>query len=331
MDRVLSTAGSESKTAMRVLVTCSAGHLGVALMRLLPIWGHLAIGLDLKPSLGTAHVGSITDRALVMRALQQVDAVIHTASLHKQHIVTHCEQKFIDTNITGTYTLLEAAETRGVTRFVMSSTTSAFGAALMPSVVAPAAWIDETVTPVVKNIYGFSKVAAEDLCQLFARQTSINTVVLRLTRFFAEPDDSELVRRCFADTNAKANEFLYRWIDLKDAVLALINALFACEKRGFGRAVISATTPFQRQYLVALRIDPSAVVAALFPDFTAIYGAAGYRMFSDIDRVYVSHRARQALDWVPQNDFGRVSTQIRDGGPIGSALAREVGARGGHD
>ena len=58
-----------------------------------------------------------------MRALQQVDAVIHTASLHKQHIVTHCEQKFIDTNITGTYTLLEAAETRGVTQFVMSSTT----------------------------------------------------------------------------------------------------------------------------------------------------------------------------------------------------------------
>ena len=123
MDRVLSTAGSESKTAMRVLVTCSAGHLGVALMRLLPIWGHVATGLDLKPGLGTAHVGSITDRVLVMRALQQVDGVIHTASLHKPHIVTHSEQKFIVTNITGTYTLLEAAETRGVTQFVMSSTT----------------------------------------------------------------------------------------------------------------------------------------------------------------------------------------------------------------
>ena len=154
-------------------------------------------------------------------------------------------------------------------------------------------------------------------------------MVLRLARFFAEPDDSESVRCCFADKKAKANEFLYRRVDLKDAALAPINALFACEKRSFGRYVISATTPFQRQHLVTLRINPSAVLAALFPDFTAIYGAAGYRMFSDIDRVYVSHRARQALDWVPQNDFGRVSTQIRDGGPIGSALAREVGARGG--
>ena len=148
---------------------------------------------------------------------------------------------------------------------------------------------------------------------------------------FAEPDDSESVRRCFADANAKANEVLYRWVDLEDAALALINALFACEKRGFGRYFISATTPFQRQHLVALRINQSAVVAALFPDFTAIYGTAGYRMFSDIDRVYVSHRARQALDWVPQYDFGRVLTQIRDGGPISSALAREVGARGCHD
>ena len=108
---------------MWVLVTDSAGHLGAALMRLLPIWGHVATGLDLKPGLGIAHVGSITDRVLVMRALKQVDGVIHTASLHKPHIVTHSEQKFIVTNITGTYTLLEAAETRGVTQFVMSSTT----------------------------------------------------------------------------------------------------------------------------------------------------------------------------------------------------------------
>ena len=69
MDRVVSTARSESETVMRVLVTGSARHLEAALMRLLPIWGHVAIGLDLKPGLGTAHVGSIIDRALVMRAL----------------------------------------------------------------------------------------------------------------------------------------------------------------------------------------------------------------------------------------------------------------------
>ena len=148
---------------------------------------------------------------------------------------------------------------------------------------------------------------------------------------FAEPDCSESVRRYVADANAKANEFLYRLIDLEDAALALINALFACEKFDFGRYVISATMPFQRQHLVALRINPSAVTAALFPDFTAIYGAASYRMFSDIDWVFVSRWAREALDWLPQYDFGRVLTQISDGGPIVSALTREVGARGYHN
>ena len=95
-------------------------------------------------------------------------------------------------------------------------------------------------------------------------------MVLRLARFFAEPYDSESVRCCFADANAKDNEFIYRRVDLKDAALAFINTLFGCEKRGFGRYVISATTPFQRQHLVALRINPSAVVAALFPDSTVI-------------------------------------------------------------
>lgn len=172
---------------IRVLVTGSAGHLGAALMRLLPMWGHLDIGLDLKPGLSTTHVGSITDRALVTRALQQVDDVIHKASLHKPHIVTPSKNNFIDTNITGTFTLLEAAEQLGVTRFVMSSTTSAFGAALAASTGAPAAWIDETVTLVVKNIYGLSKVAAEDLCQLFALKSSLNIVMLRLARFLQSP------------------------------------------------------------------------------------------------------------------------------------------------
>lgn len=82
---------------------------------------------------------------------------------------------------------------------------------------------------------------------------------------------------------------------------------------------------------MALRTNPSAVVAALFTDFTAVYNAAGYRMFSDFDRFYVTHTARQALDWVPHYNFGRVLQQICDGGPIGSALAHEVGVRGYHD
>ena len=89
-----------------VLVTGSAGHLGEGLMRTLPGAGYGAIGLDLRRTAFTHHVGSITDRALVDRCMAGVDAVVHTATLHKPHVATHRRQDFVDVNVTGTLNLL---------------------------------------------------------------------------------------------------------------------------------------------------------------------------------------------------------------------------------
>src|SRR5580658_8912388 len=87
---------------MRILVTGSAGHLGDALMRELGAAGQVPVGIDIVPGPTTDHVTSITDRAAVRAALEGVDAVIHAATLHKPHIVSHSRQDFVDTNVTGT-------------------------------------------------------------------------------------------------------------------------------------------------------------------------------------------------------------------------------------
>src|SRR5216684_2621857 len=110
---------------MRILVTGSAGHLGEALMRTLQGAGREAMGLDIKSSPFTHRVGSITDRDFVAQCMQCAEAVVHTATLHKPHIASHTRQQFIDTNITGTLNLLEAAVSAGVKSFVFTSTTSA--------------------------------------------------------------------------------------------------------------------------------------------------------------------------------------------------------------
>src|SRR6266705_5787683 len=125
---------------MRILITGSAGHLGEALMRTLQNSQHDAIGLDVKTSPFTQRVGSITDRGFVKECMHGVDAVIHSATLHKPHIATHSRQDFVDTNVTGTLNLLEEASAAGVDAFVFTSTTSAFGSALTPAVDAPAVW-----------------------------------------------------------------------------------------------------------------------------------------------------------------------------------------------
>ena len=326
----VATDERRGRRSMRVLITGSAGHLGEALMRHLPRLGHAPVGLDIIETPFTDFVGSVGDRALVRRAMAGVDAILHTATLHKPHVATHSKQDFVATNITGTLALLEAAAALGITRFIFTSTTSAFGAALSPPTGAPAAWIDETVASVPKNIYGVTKAAAEDLCALFAREQGMNCTVLRTSRFFPEPDDHKATRSAFADANVKANEFLFRRVDLEDVVLAHECAIRVAPASGFARFIISATSPFRKRQLKAIRQDPAAAAAAIYPRFSQVYGAANYRMFADIERVYVNDRARAELGWAPIYDFGRVLEQIAKGAPIGSALTRAVGIKGYH-
>ncbi len=135
---------------MTILITGSSGHLGEALMRRFRADGRPARGVDIKRSPFTDHVGSIADRDFVRRCMTGVDAVIHAATLHKPHVATHSNQDFVETNITGTLVLLEAALAVGVRAFIYTSTTSAFGAALVPAPGEPAAWITEDVAPVPK-------------------------------------------------------------------------------------------------------------------------------------------------------------------------------------
>lgn len=319
-----------SSPSLRVLVTGSAGHLGEALVRELGPAGHEVVGVDVLDSAYTTAVGSIVDRAFVRRSMEGVDAVIHTATLHKPHVETHTRQHFVDTNVTGTLSLLEEAVACGVGSFVFTSTTSAFGRALTPPAGAPAAWITEDVAPVPRNIYGVTKVAAEDLCELFHRDRGLPCLILRTSRFFPESDDREEVREAYDDRNVKANEFLYRRVDLEDAVTAHLLALERAPAIGFDRYIISATTPFTRQDRADLRVDAPGVVARRFPGFEAEYARRGWRMFPSIERVYVNAKAQSELGWRPRFDFAHVLERLDAGQDPRSPLSLAVGSKGYH-
>ena len=315
---------------MKALVTGSAGHLGEALARRLKDQGREVVGLDLCASPHTARVGSLVDRAFVRTCLRGVTTVYHAATLHKPHVATHSRQDFIDTNITGTLNLLEESVNAGVETFVFTSTTSVFGDALVPPAGAPAAWVTEQVAPIPKNIYGVTKAAAEDFCQLFHRRFGLPVIVLRTSRFFPEPDDSKAMRERYADANVKANEYLARRVDIEDAADAHLLAAERASAIGFGRYIISATTPFEPQDMAALRDDAPAVVRRRVPSYEAVYAERGWRMFPGIDRVYVNARAREDLGWRPRYDFSHVIACLAVGEDPRSPLARAVGAKGYH-
>lgn len=298
-------------------------------MRTFRAAGRAAIGLDRIASPYTDVVGSITDRAVVARCVADAGAVLHTATLHKPHVATHTRQAFVDTNITGTLNLLEEAVAAGVAAFVFTSTTSAFGDALRPPDGAPAAWITEDVVPRPKNIYGVTKVAAEDLCALAHRNQGLPCVVLRTSRFFPDTDDDPSARDAYDDTNLKVNEFLHRRVDVADVVDAHLLALERARDLGFARYIISATTPLAPADAAELRRDAAAVVSRRAPGWEAVYAQRGWRMADALDRVYDNARARAELGWKPRYDFASV-VALAATGDIRSPLARAIGSKGYH-
>ncbi len=315
---------------MKALVTGSSGHLGEALVRTLRDLGHEVAGLDILESPFTTHAGTIVDRDLVRRCMAGARVVFHAATLHKPHVATHGKQEFVDTNITGTLNLLEEAVRAGVESFIFTSTTSAFGLALTPPAGAPAAWVTEDVTPVPKNIYGVTKSAAEDLCQVFHRKEKLPIIILRTSRFFPEEDDNRHVRESYSDENIKANEYLYRRVDIEDVVTAHLRAGERATAIGFGKYIISATSPFRPEEMAELRADAATVVRRHVPDYVGEYARRGWKMLPSIDRVYVNERARRELGWQPRYDFAQIVERLKAGADIRSPLAWQVGSKGYH-
>ncbi len=315
---------------MKILVTGSAGHLGEALVRSLRADGVDIVGLDLTPSEYTDIVGTISQRELVREAVVGCDSIIHTATLHKPHVGTHSRQDFIDTNISGTLNLLEEAVEQGCRSFVYTSTTSTFGDAMRPKRGEAAVWVTEELRPKPKNIYGVTKTAAEDLCQLFHRNTDLPWIVLKTSRFFPEADDVKDQRDAFEDINLKVNELLYRRIDVADIVSAHRLAVENADRIGFDRLILTATTPFNRSDAEQLASDVSSVLIKYVPEYVHEFERRGWRMFQSLGRVYDNSRARHVLGWEPEFHFGKAIELLSQDLDYRSELSRQVGEKGYH-
>lgn len=302
---------------MRVLLTGSSGWLGRFLGPLLGTAGHEVLGLDVAPGANTDVIGSVADRALIDRlfADRGFDAVIHAGALHKPDIARYLHHAFVDVNVTGTLNLLEAAVSRGVSRFIFTSSTSLMiTQAIRDEAAATAVWLDEASGPLSpRNIYGVTKRAAEELCRLFAADHGLATIVLRTARFFPEEDDTH---RALSGDNMKANELLHRRLTVEDCARAHLVALEKARDIGFGLYLVSAPTPFDRSEVAALKADAPAVIARHFPDAAGLYAKRGWSLPASIGRVYDASAIERALGFRCHTDFGSVLTSLRSGGAL---------------
>ena len=178
---------------MRILVTGSAGFIGFHLSRLLLEQGHQIIGLDgltpyydvrlkldrhailkSRPAFTEAVQMLEDDAALqTLCALHAPDMIIHLAAQAGVRYSLENPRSYVDTNVVGTFNIMEAARRGGVRHLMIASTSSIYGA----NAVMPFSESDRADTPL--TIYAASKKATELMTHSYSHLWKIPTTVLR--------------------------------------------------------------------------------------------------------------------------------------------------------
>lgn len=176
---------------MNILVTGGAGFIGSHLVDRLLGEGHSVAVLDdfndfYDPNIKRAnlaaaanqialHEGDIRDQAMVERIVlgSRFDTIIHLAARAGVRPSIKEPKLYIDTNILGTYYLLEAARKAGIQRFICASSSSVYGV-IKQTPFREDMCLSQTISP-----YAATKLAGEQICSNYSHLYGMRTINLR--------------------------------------------------------------------------------------------------------------------------------------------------------
>jgi UDP-glucuronate 4-epimerase len=98
---------------------------------------------------------------------------------------------YLDTNITGTWHLLEAAKEAGVARFICASSSSVYG------VLKTAPFREDMALTATISPYAATKLAAEQLCSNYAHLYGLRTINLRFFTVYGPRQRPDLAIHAF--------------------------------------------------------------------------------------------------------------------------------------
>jgi dihydroflavonol-4-reductase len=180
---------------MKVLITGGTGFIGSRLALSVSGAGHdIVVAGQLNTEAEHARAREITgagiqleqgplqDPAYARRITAGCQIVIHLAAA--QHEANVSDDYFFDVNVNGTRALLDACESAGVRRFVYGSTIGVYGE-------SNGELLDENTLPRPVNVYGRSKLRAEEVVNSFGR--GLETSIVRISETYG-PGDFRLLK-----------------------------------------------------------------------------------------------------------------------------------------
>lgn len=175
---------------MHLLVTGGAGFIGanfvhdivrehpttdVTVLDKLTYAGNRANLADLPAERVQLVVGDVTDAGLVDRLVSQTDAVVHYAAESHNDRSLHNPDPFVQTNIVGTYTLLQACHKYNV-RFHQISTDEVYGDLPLRSTGSTAMFTsDSRYNP--SSPYAATKASADMLVRAWVRSFGLRATI----------------------------------------------------------------------------------------------------------------------------------------------------------
>ncbi len=178
---------------MKVLITGGAGFIGSHIVEHfqeeaseIRVLDNLRTG-NLDNLIGLDHTfikGSINDRDLVQKSVQDIDYIFHLAALvsvpESMTKISEC----IEINVNGTLNLLEAASEAGVKKIVFASSAAVYG----DNPTSPKL---ETMCPAPKSPYAITKLDGEYYMEMFHNENKIQTTSLRFFNVFGPRQDPQ--------------------------------------------------------------------------------------------------------------------------------------------
>ncbi|MGW6421748.1 NAD-dependent epimerase/dehydratase family protein [Nocardia sp. NPDC055053] len=235
---------------MKILVTGASGFLGGAVVRALVADGAHDVSILVRPTsvlddLGSALervtvvYGDLADPASLVRAVEGMDVVIHSAARVDER---GTRARFWAENVAATELLLAAARGSGATRFVFVSSPSA----LMDRDGGDQLDIDESLPYPRRylNFYSETKAAAERAV-LAANTDGFTTLALRPRAIWGAGDRSGPIVRLLGRTAAGSLPDLSYGRTVEASLCHVDNIVHAC------RLAVTADTAGGKPYFIA--------------------------------------------------------------------------------
>jgi dTDP-glucose 4,6-dehydratase len=309
----------------KVLVTGGAGFMGSALVRVLVDNGYEAFSFDNFVTGTSSNLNEVIPHDHVIRGDVESSKFMRTLSSVRPDVVYHLAadpyiplsydhpERFVRTNFQGTLNVLMTCKTFDVKRIIHYSTSEVYGSAkTIP--------MDEHHPAMPQSVYAVSKLAADHLCQVLAKEQGVPVVIARPFNSYGPRETHPYVVPEIISQLRRSNELVlgnlqarrdFTYVDDTARAACMLMSKEGIEGQVFNigsgkdysvEELAKAISSIMKGGPVRIKVDPSRMrpfdVSRLVCDSSKLKNLTGWK-----PEVELEEGLRRTVEWYQRNGY----------------------------